>query len=213
MNYTLIDTSENFVKVGKNCKIDTSAVVGLRYRQNCEPVVLGDNCIVRRGTVIYADVIIGGDMQTGHNVLLREKTIVRSHVVIGTGSVIDGNVEIGDFVKIESNCYISTHVRIGTRVFLGPGVVLTNDKYPLKMRDRYQPDGPVIEDLVTLGAGVVVLPGLTIGTGSFVAAGSIVTKDVPPYTLVKGNPGRFCELPEKLKEKNVALSWRKFIHE
>jgi acetyltransferase-like isoleucine patch superfamily enzyme len=64
-----------------------------------------------------------------------------------------------------------------------------------------------------LGAGVVVLPGLTIGAGSFVAAGTVVTKNVPQYTLVKGNPARFYDLPEELRENNVALSWREFIDE
>ena len=180
----------NFV-LGKNTTIQPGALVGFAYREDCGEAVIGDNSIIRTGSVIYADVKTGEYFQTGHNVLVREKTIVGSHVVIGTGTVVDGNVKIGDFVKIESNCYIPTHVRIGTRVFIGPGTVLTNDKYPLKMREKYEPEGPVIEDLVTLGAGVVVLPGMTIGAGSFVAAGTVVTKNVPQYTLVKGNPGRF----------------------
>jgi acetyltransferase-like isoleucine patch superfamily enzyme len=120
---------------------------------------------------------------------------------------------MGDFVKIESNCYIPTHVTIGTRVFIGPGVVLTNDKYPLKMRDSYKPDGPIIEDGVTLGAGAVVCPGITIGRGSFVAAGAVVTKDVPPMSLVRGVPGVVMPVPENLRELNIALSWRKYLNE
>jgi acetyltransferase-like isoleucine patch superfamily enzyme len=199
--------------LGRNVVVHSDAIVGFTYRDDCGEAVIGDNSVIRAGCTIYADVKTGEYFQTGHNVLVREQTIVGSHVVIGSGTVVDGNVEIGDFVKIESNCYIPTHVRIGTRVFMGPGTVLTNDKYPLKMRERYEPEGPVIEDLVTLGAGVVVLPGLTIGTGSFVAAGAVVTKNVPKYTLVKGNPARFFDLPEKLRENNVALSWRQFIDE
>jgi len=90
-------------------------------------------------------------------------------------------------------------------------VTLTNDRYPLKMRDRYAPEGPVIEDGVTLGAGVVVCPGVRIGHDSFVAAGAVVTKDVPPQSLVMGVPGRCRPLPEHLRERNMALSWRHFL--
>jgi acetyltransferase-like isoleucine patch superfamily enzyme len=66
----------------------------------------------------------------------------------------------------------------------------------------------VIEDNVSLGAGVIVLPGVTIGAGSFVAAGTVVTRDVPPMSLVRGNPGFAEPLPDHLKEDNTALSWR-----
>jgi acetyltransferase-like isoleucine patch superfamily enzyme len=127
--------------------------------------------------------------------------------------VIEGNAKIGDFVKIESNCFIPTHTVIGSRVFFGPNVVLTNDKYPLRQRESYRPMGPVIEGNVTLGAGVIVLPGVTIGEGAFVAAGAVVTKDVPPGMLVRGNPGVCSPLPERLREKNTALNWKKYLDE
>ncbi len=176
------------------------------------PVRLGLAARIRAGTIIYADVEVGDDFQTGHHVMIRERTVIGHHVVIGTNTVIDGNVVIGDFVKIESNCYIPTHVHIGNRVFLGPNVVLTNDRYPLKMRDQYVPEGPILEDGVTLGGGVVVCPGVRIGHDSFVAAGAVVTKDVPPLSLVVGVPGRIQPLPEKLRERNLALSWRKYLN-
>ena len=68
-----------------------------------------------------------------------------------------------------------------------------------------------MEDGVTLGGGVVVVPGVTIGKGSFVAAGAVVTKDVPPMSFVKGVPGVISQLPEKLREMNIALNWRKYF--
>ena len=196
---------------GAECQIHPECIIGLKYKLECQPVRLGAGAIIRAGTIIYADVQIGDDFQTGHHVLIRENTNIGNHVVVGTNTVIDGQVTIADFVKIESNCYIPTHTEIGTRVFLGPNVTLTNDRYPLKMRDRYVPEGPVIEDGVTLGAGVVVCPGLRIGRDSFVAAGAVVTKDVPPDSLVMGVPGRCRPLPEHLRERNMALSWRNFL--
>ena len=197
-------------RAGSSTKIDEGATVGYGVDDQDKQVVLGDNCNIRAGTIIYHSVDVGDYFQTGHNALVREKTRIGDHVVLGTNSIIDGNVTIGDFVKIESACYIPTHVTIGTRVFFGPGVTLTNDRYPLRLRDSYEPLGPVIEDDVTIGGGVTVCPGVKIGQGSFVAAGAIVTKNVPPMSLVVG-VGDVRSLPEKLREKNMALSWRKFM--
>ena len=207
------DAQQHYAELGEGCVIQPGATVGLRYKDGCEPAVLGDHVTIRSGSVIYADVTIGEDCQTGHNVMIREKTNIGNHVVVGTNTVIDGYVDIGDFVKIESACYIPTHVTIGSRVFFGPGVVLTNDRYPLKDRDSYRPEGPVIEDGVTIGAGVVVSPGVRIGAGAFIAAGAVVTKDVEPGTLIKGVPGRAFPMPDKLKERNMALSWRPFLED
>lgn len=197
---------------GAGCQIQEGVIVGLVYKEGCQPTLLGENCLIRRGTIIYADCQMGDYFQTGHHVLIREQTLVGQHVMVGSHTVIDGQVQIGNFVKIESHCYIPTHVIIGHRVFLGPKVVLTNDRYPLKMRHKYRPEGPVIADRVTIGANATILPGITIGAGAFVAAGAVVTKDVPPMHLALGNPARFCPLPEHLQEANIALGWQSFKH-
>ncbi len=204
--------SNNYL-TGKNCTIQDDATVGLKYKDDCQPVKMGENCVIRAGTIIYGDVILGNYIQTGHNAMIRENTVIGDHVVIGTNVVIDGNVTIGNFVKIETNCYIPTHVKIGNRVFFGPGVTILNDRYPLKLRNQYKPEGPVIEDGVTLGGNVTVCPGVTIGQNSFVAAGAVVTKDVPPKSFVIGVPGEIKPLPDKLSEVNMALSWRKYMDE
>jgi acetyltransferase-like isoleucine patch superfamily enzyme len=196
---------------GEGLVLQPGAMLGFRYRADAGPARLGTRCTIRAGSIVYGDVTAGDHLQTGHHALIRERTLIGRHVVIGTNSVIDGDVVIGDFVKIESCCYIPTHVMIGSRVFIGPGTTLTNDRYPLKMRDRYRPEGPILEDGVTLGGGVTVVPGVTIGAGSFVAAGAVVTRDVPPSSLVKGVPGRAEPLPAALREPNMALSWRAFL--
>ena len=202
---------EGYFECGEDCQIQPGAIVGLRYAADAPPVRLAAHARIRTGSILYAGVHAGEDFQTGHHVLVRESTVIGNHVVVGTNTVIDGQVTIGDFVKIESNCYIPTHTRIGNRVFFGPGVTLTNDRYPLKRRDEYIPEGPIIEDGVTLGGGVVVLPGIRIGHDAFVAAGAVVTKEVPPFSLVKGVPGEIQPLPERLRSRNLALSWRKYL--
>ncbi|MDP6890468.1 MAG: acyltransferase [Phycisphaerales bacterium] len=205
----MTDTS-NLV-AGQDLELQPQCVIGHKYCEDCGPVRVGDHARLRAGAIIYGDVTAGDYFQTGHHVMIREHTTMGDHVVIGTQTVIDGRVTIGDYVKIESQCYIPTHTTIGSRVFFGPGVTLTNDRYPLKQRDQYKPEGPIIEDGVTLGGNVVVCPGVRIGEGSFVAAGAVVTADVPPMSLVVGVPGRVRDLPDHLAERNIALSWMKFL--
>ncbi|MFX0202260.1 MAG: acyltransferase, partial [Candidatus Hodarchaeota archaeon] len=124
-----------------------------------------------------------------------------------TNTIIDGQVEVGNFVKLESNVYIPTHTKIGSQVFIGPGAVLTNDKYPQRLRDEYEPVGPVLEDSVTVGANAVILPGVKVHEGAMIGAGSVVTKDVPPWSFAVGVPARTRPLPSRLKERNKAKSW------
>ena len=187
--------------------IEPGAQIGVAYSDSAKPVIFSGSAVVRSYSVIYGDVSAGDKFQVGHGALIREKTTIGRYVLVGSSSVIDGQVSIGDFVKIQTGCYIPAHSRIGKRVFLGPHVVLTNDRLPLKQRSAYKPEGPIIEDGVTLAAGVVVLPGVVVGANSFVAAGAVVTRDVPPDSFVVGVPGEIRPLPEQLAEPNRALNW------
>lgn len=198
-------------EIGAGSTVQPGAIVGLRYKPDAGPAIVGARATIRAGAIIYGDVEIGDDFQTGHQVLLREHTRVGRHVLLGTQSVIDGQVEIGDFVKIETHVYIPTHVKIGSFVFIGPGVTITNDRYPLKQRDSYEPEGAILEDGVTVGGGVTLVPGVTIGRDAFVAAGAIVTKDVPPESLAVGAPARVRPLPDHLKERNMAKAWARVL--
>lgn len=198
---------DTLADLGNDCRIDPAAIVGLMVEGAEGPAVLGDGAVVRAGSIIYGDVRAGRRFRTGHYVLVRSGTVIGDDVLVGTSSVIDGEVEIGSQVKIETAVYIPTHARVGCRVFLGPRATLTNDRYPLRQRPAYQPEGPILEDDVTIGAGAILLPGVRIGRGSFVGAGAVVTRDVPPWSLVVGNPGRISELPERLHEQNRARRW------
>lgn len=197
----------HYAKLGKDCIIHENVILGLKYAEGCNKAIIGDRAVIRWGSIIYADVEIGNDFKTGHSVLIREKTKIGDRIVIGTNTVIDGNVEIGNFVKLESNVYIPTHTKIGNYVFIGPGAVLTNDKFPQRIRDEYEPIGPILEDSVTVGANAVILPRVRIREGSMIGAGSVVTKDVPSWSIAVGVPARIKPLPEKLRERNRAKNW------
>ena len=151
-------------------------------------VTIGENCIIRAGSIIYSEVIMGNHCQTGHNVLIREKTKIGGNTLIGTNCIIEGNVSIGDNVSIQSGVYIPLFSRVGNDVFLGPNCVLTNDKY--MTRKKFKLIGPTIEDKVSLGANSVILPGLTLKLGTIVGAGAVVTKDTDEFDVVVGNPAK-----------------------
>ena len=197
------DNSPFYAIVGENYTIQPLAMVGLAYRSGSEPAHLGEDAVVRAYTVIYADVVIGRGFRTGHHALIREHTTIGDYVLVGSGAIIDGHVVIGNYVSIQSRVYIPTHTTIGSYVFIGPAAVLTNDKYPLRQRRSYQPSGPIIADHVTIGANATLLPGIRIGEGAVIAAGSVVTADVPPWSLAVGAPARVQPLPPELMEPNT----------
>lgn len=102
---------------------------------------------------------------------------------------IEEGVEIGDGCKIRPFVFIPTGVKIGNRVFIGPNVTFTNDKYP-KVKGEWELKETIIEDGVSIGAGAVILPGVKIGKGAMIGAGAVVTKNIEPNTVVVGNPAK-----------------------
>jgi acetyltransferase-like isoleucine patch superfamily enzyme len=188
--------------IGENTKIFENVILGFPSRENLEKddyigTTIGSNSTIRTGTVIYCDVTIGDHFISGHNVIIRERTTIGRGVVVGSSSIIEGNCVIGDDVRIQSMVYIPTDTYIGNGVFIGPNAVLTNDPYPPLGGNDLQ--GPIVEDNVSIGANATLLPGVRIGRGALVAAGSVVTKDVPPNTLAIGIPARWKELPEEFR--------------
>ena len=184
--------------IGPNSVIFDNVILGFPSRvyigQSGFPgVAIGEFATIRTGTVIYSGVTAGHHFSTGHNVLVRENTTLGNHVSLGTNVIIEGNCSIGDHCNLQSLVYIPTNTTIGSHVFIGPNAVLTNDKYPPHGGKNL--NGPVIEDYVSVGANATILPGVKIGIGSLVAAGSIVTKDVPPDSLAIGSPSQIQDLP------------------
>ncbi|MDY6865177.1 MAG: DapH/DapD/GlmU-related protein [Halobacteriota archaeon] len=165
-----------------------------------EGAVIGDDGLIRPGSVIYCDSKIGDSFKTGHNIVIREKTIIGNNVLIGTNTVIDGSTTIGTGISIQSNVYIPTDTIIEDNVFIGPNAVLTNDKYPI--RKEYKLKGPKIKKGASIGANSTTLPDVRIGKGAMVAAGALVTKDVPDFTLAIGTPATMVDLPKELRKKN-----------
>jgi acetyltransferase-like isoleucine patch superfamily enzyme len=148
-------------------------------------------------------VIIGKDVQFGSGIAIWNYVVIGDNVKIGNETRIGSFCDIGNGVIIGKNCNIQAHVtisngcKIGNNVFIAPNSTLLNDKFPLS--ECLTP--PVIEDNVVIGGCAVILPNLTIGKGSVVAAGSLVTKHVPPETVVKGTPAKILMTREEYEAK------------
>ena len=158
---------------------------------------LGGNVVVRSHTVIYEDVVLGPGVETGHHVLIREKTRVGENTKIGTGTIIDGRTTIGRGVSIQSGVYLPPETVIGDNVFLGPRAVVTNDKYPASKRLL----GVIIEEGAVIGANAVLISGIRVGRRAVIAAGAVVTRDVPDEVVVAGVPARPITTREVYDEK------------
>lgn len=164
--------------------------------------IVGENALIRSNTILYCNVRIGNNFQTGHNVLIRENTVIGDNVSIGTNSVIEGDSSIGNNVNIQSNVFIPINTVIEDFVFIGPNAVLTNDKYP-PSRKGVDLRGPILRKGVSVGANTVILPGVEIGEGSMISAGAVVTKDVLEWKLAIGCPAEVTDLPEDLRVLNT----------
>jgi len=141
---------------------------------------------------------IGDGTRIWHLSQLREHTIVGADCVIGRGVYIGPGVVIGDKCKIQNSALVYEPAVLEDGVFIGPAVVFTNDEYPravnpdrtLKSAADWHAVGVTVREGASIGARAVCIAPVTIGAWSLVAAGSVVTKDVPAYALVVGTPAR-----------------------
>ncbi len=136
--------------------------------------------------------------QIGAGTMLWQFVVVLSGARIGADCnicahcFIENDVIIGDRVTIKNGVQLWDGLRVGNDVFVGPNVSFTNDRYPRSHNRHFEVLTTIIDDRASIGAGAVILPGLRIGAGALVAAGSVVTRDVPAAKVVRGNPARVC---------------------
>ncbi|MEM1942733.1 MAG: DapH/DapD/GlmU-related protein [Candidatus Caldarchaeum sp.] len=208
-------------EVGEGCFVDECVTIGYPSRQRLLKAIegrtvedsllvdeasvgsfVGPRCIVRRGCIIYDEVIVEGDVELGHNVLIRSGSMILSGSKVGSSTLLDGAVLVGRNVNIQSNVYIPHLTKVMDNAFIGPNVVMTNDPYPVGSPLK----GPTIGMNAVIGAGSVILPGVEVGEGSVVGAGSVVTRNVPPNVVVYGVPARVAyDVKEYLRKKQSYL--------
>jgi len=174
---------------GKNITIEKDVEIG--YGTDRETVI-GDNCILRKGTIIYAGARLGNNVQTGHNTLIREDNIIGDNVRIGSYTELAPRNTIGTNTRIHTGCFLED-TTIGNNVFIGPHVLFTNDPHPSRPQHKNCFKGAIVEDHAIIGGGVTILPHIIIGTCAFIGAGSVVTKDIPSNSVAVGNPAKIIK--------------------
>lgn len=191
------------IEIGTGAQIDEDVILGYPSGRTVkgEKVILGEDAKIRSGSVLYQGVQIGRHFETGHHVIIREENEIGDSVSIWTHTIIDYGCRIGNRVKIHSHCYIAQFTMIEDDVFIGPGTIFANDKYPVTSHL----EGPEVKRGARIGVNVTVLPGVIIGKEALVGAGSVVTKDVPEGAVVVGNPARCVTTIDKILEKQRFL--------
>lgn len=141
---------------------------------------------------------IGAGVKIWANVHIRSGASIGENTVVGEGAYIGTGVTIGENSKIQNNALVYEPAVIGRGVFVGPGAILTNDQFPravspderLKDASDWHPVGVTVENGASIGAGAICVAPVNIGEWSVVGAGSVVVKDVVPFSLVVGSPAR-----------------------
>lgn len=181
------------VRFGEGCDFQAPCIIGKPPRGAAEgerELVFGEGCVVRPFTTIYAGSTFGDRVQTGQGASVREGNTIGNDVSIGTNAVLEFGNTIGDGSRIHSGCFLEM-VTIEEHVFVGPNTTFTDDPHPMGC-PRYTEcvGGATVRRFARIGAGCTILPGVEIGEGALVGAGSVVTKDVPPGMVVAGSPAR-----------------------
>ncbi len=186
--------------IGDGCVIQDNVVLGKAPRLSARStarrdplpgLVLRAGAAVCSGAIVYAGTTIGPKAIVGDLASVRERCEIGEGAVIGRGVCVENDTKIGAFSKIQSNSYITAYSTLEEHVFIAPCVTTTNDNFMGRTDARHEQIlGAVIRRGARVGGGVVILPGIEIGEEAFVAAGALVTRNVPAKSLVAGLPAK-----------------------
>jgi len=145
------------------------------------------------------------DVQTksiGHNTKIWQFSVILKGAKIGENcnicahTLIEGGVTIGNSVTLKSGVYLWAGINLSDNVFVGPCVSFSNDKYPRSKKHLKDYPQTLIGEHASIGANATILPGIKIGKYAMIGAGAVVTKDVPDYAVVVGNPAKIIKYIE-----------------
>ena len=200
---------ENNVEIADNVRIYPGTYIGkvpdgagaiVREPKFIEKITIGENCAVGPHAVIYYDVEIRNNTLIGDGASIRENCKIGSYCIIGRHVDVNYESTIGNHTKIMDFAVIERSI-IGKNVFISMHVSMANDnKFYLRKYDPTLCYGPKIMDDASIGENATLLPNISIGRGSVVAAGAVVTKDVPDYAVVMGVPAKIVRYLDKVSD-------------
>jgi acetyltransferase-like isoleucine patch superfamily enzyme len=178
---------ENAV-VGKQPSLGASSTAN---REPLPPATIGDGTVVSTGAIVFAGAAIGANCIVGDQSCIRERVTMADDCILGRGSLIENDTTVGAGTRIQADAYITAYSTLEEDVFIAPCVVTTNDNFMGRTeRRKTLMQGPTIRRSARVGGGAIICPGVEIGEEAFVGAGAVVTRDVPPRTVVVGSPAR-----------------------
>jgi len=186
------------VVIKKNAMIEDNATIGYDHLTKKKkiyeeyPTIIGENALIRTNTVIYKTCKIGKNTWVNHNTILRENTEVGHDSTIGNLVMCEGYTKIGNQVAIHSQSGLGGNMIIEDKVFIATNVVTANGRRPTYLRNMpaIKDKGPIIRYGARIGISVILLPEIEIGREALVASGALVTRDVPPFSIVMGFPAK-----------------------
>jgi acetyltransferase-like isoleucine patch superfamily enzyme len=199
--------------IGEGCTIGDHAVLGKRPKLaphssaggELPTLELAAGVSIGTGTVVFAGAHVGEGAILGDQSFVRERSAIGAGSVIGRGSVVDNDVIVGERVRVQTNVYLTAATLVEDDVFVGPGVTTTNDH----TMSRHGPDTPAIGATLRracrVGGGAVLTPGIEVGEEAFIAAGAVVTRDVPARGVAMGVPAKVVR---EVGEDDLLERWR-----
>lgn len=195
------------VEIGDGVVVEDGVVLGKRPRLASgsaaatggavEPLRIGAGATICCGAVVLAGAQIGAGAIVGDQAFVRERSVVGERSVIGRGSVVDNDVTVGARAKVQTNVYLTAFSVVEDDVFVGPCATTTNDDAMGRLAPGTRLRGATLRRACRIGGGAVLTPGVEVGEEAFVAAGAVVTRDVPPRAVVMGVPARVVrEVPD-----------------
>lgn len=195
-------------KIGKGVRIDDNSVIGkqpLRSKRSIfksdktyQPCEIGDECLIGAQVIIYTGCKVANNVLVADSAAIREDVTIGEFTIIGRSCTVENFTTIGKKCKLETNSYITAYSTVEDFCFIAPGVVTTNDNYLGRTEERFKHfKGVTIRKGGRVGGAAVILPGIEIGEDAVVAAGAVVTKNVPAKMIYVGMPAKeFREVPK-----------------
>lgn len=199
--------------VGEGCVIEDHALLGKQPRLAADSRAHGqagrlrlrDRVTVCAGAILFAGASVLEGAIIGDQSYVRERSVVGEHSVIGRGSAVDNDVVLGANVKVQTGVYLTAFSVLEDDVFVGPGALTTNDH----TMARHGPDEPLrgatLRRACRIGGATVITPGVEVGEEAFLAAGAVLTRDLPPRAVAMGVPARVVR---EVGEEDLIERWR-----